>query len=111
MKTILFFIAAIFAFSCSSPKHNWKLVWSDEFDYTGLPDSNKWSYDTLGNTSGWGNNEAQYYTAAQKKNAWVDEGILRITAHIENLEGKEYSSARLITKGKGDWLYGKIEVR
>ncbi|WP_373446583.1 hypothetical protein, partial [Salmonella enterica] len=28
---------------------NWKLVWDEEFDYTGLPDSTKWSYDTAGN--------------------------------------------------------------
>ena len=36
----------------------WKLVWSDEFNYNGLPDSTKWNYDVGGN--GWGNNELQY---------------------------------------------------
>jgi len=37
----------------------YELVWSDEFDYTGLPDSAKWKYDTEGNEAGWGNKEAQ----------------------------------------------------
>ena len=45
------------------------MVWSDEFDYSGLPDSTKWNYDTEGNDAGWGNNEAQYYTEANEKNA------------------------------------------
>ena len=41
---------------------NYTLVWSDEFDYSGLPDSSLWTYDMEGNAAGWGNNEAQYYT-------------------------------------------------
>ena len=55
---------------------DWKLVWSDEFDYTGLPDSTKWSYDTEGNAWGWGNNEKQFYTKADKRNGWVENGML-----------------------------------
>lgn len=90
---------------------DYELVWSDEFNYSGLPDSKKWSYDTGGNASGWGNNEAQHYTADRLKNAEVKNGFLNITAVKEDFEGKKYTSARLITKGKGDWLYGKIEVR
>src|ERR1700733_9110815 len=51
-------------------KHpGWKLVWSDEFNYNGLPDSAKWNYDTGGN--GWGNNELEYYTAKRPENARV----------------------------------------
>ena len=87
------------------------LVWSDEFSYTGLPDASKWSYDTEGNAWKWGNNEAQYYTANRLKNAEVKDGYLYITAHKEDYEGFSYTSARLITKGKGDWLYGRIEVK
>jgi beta-glucanase (GH16 family) len=90
---------------------NYELVWSDEFSYTGLPDSKKWSYDTDGNASGWGNNEAQYYTNGQLKNSEVKDGYLYINAIKENVEGKKYTSARLITKSKGDWLYGKVEIR
>lgn len=83
------------------------LVWSDEFDYEGLPDDAKWNYDVGG--SGWGNNELQYYTS--NKNAYVKDGNLVIEARKEENGGMEYTSARMVTKGKGDWLYGKIEVK
>ena len=92
----------------NTPKE-WKLVWSDEFDYTGLPDSRKWSYDVGGN--GWGNRESQYYTNARLENARVENGKLIIEARRERFLGNDYTSARLITKGKGDWTYGRIEVR
>lgn len=113
LSTFIFFVAGL-TFSAKSQQTKpeaWQLVWSDEFDYNGLPDSKKWSYDTQGNASGWGNNEAQHYTSGQLKNAEVKDGFLYITARKEDTEGKKYSSARLITKGKGDWLYGKVEVR
>jgi beta-glucanase (GH16 family) len=84
------------------------LVWSDEFDYTGLPDSDKWGYDVGG--GGWGNNEDQYYTENRTENARVENGHLIIEARKESYENREYTSARLVTRGKGDWLYGRIEV-
>jgi len=90
---------------------DYELVWSDEFNYSGLPDNNKWSYDTDGNASGWGNNEAQYYTSERLKNSEVKDGFLNINAIKEDFQGKKYTSARLVTRSKGDWLYGKIEVR
>lgn len=93
------------------PTGDYELVWSDEFNYSGLPNSQKWSYDTDGNASGWGNNEAQYYTNARLKNSEVKDGLLYINAIKEDFEGKKYTSARLVTRQKGDWLYGKIEVR
>ncbi len=89
----------------------WKLIWSDEFSISGLPDSTKWNYDTRGNEYGWGNNELQWYTVANPENAWISNGILKITARHEPTHGKEYSSARLTTKNKGDWKYGKFEIR
>ncbi|MCT4603630.1 MAG: glycoside hydrolase family 16 protein [Marinifilum sp.] len=92
-----------------SGKKDYQLVWSDEFDYSGLPDSTKWIYDTEGNFDGWGNNELQYYTSGKRENAWVDNGILYITACKEKYKEKEYTSARL--NSKADWLHGKIEVR
>ena len=58
------------------------LVWSDEFDRTGLPDSTKWGYDTGG--SGGGNNEAEYYTDARLKNAHCDGSHLVISAIRED---------------------------
>jgi len=85
----------------------YELVWSDEFDYEGLPDESKWGYDVGG--SGWGNQELQYYTS--DSNAWVKDGLLTIECRKEEKEGKDYTSARLVTRGKGDWLYGRIEVR
>jgi len=88
-----------------------KLVWSDEFSTDGLPDSTKWSYDTKGNATGWGNNEAQYYTSARLKNSEVKDGFLNINAIKEDFQGFKYTSARLVTRTKGDWLYGRIEIK
>lgn len=85
---------------------NYRLVWSDEFDYEGKPDETKWSYDVGG--SGWGNQELQYYT--DDGNAWVEDGKLIIECREEEKEGCEYTSARLVTRGKGDWTYGKFEI-
>ncbi|MDG5800916.1 glycoside hydrolase family 16 protein [Marinilabiliaceae bacterium ANBcel2] len=96
---------------CANQSDSWTLVWSDEFNYEGLPDNTKWSYDTDGNAYGWGNNELQYYTTKRDSNAYVDGEHLYITAHNEKYKGFDYTSARLITKEKGDWLYGKIEVK
>ncbi|MFZ4058022.1 MAG: glycoside hydrolase family 16 protein [Ferruginibacter sp.] len=98
-------------FSCSASKISaqYKLVWSDEFNYTGLPDSSKWTSETGGH--GWGNNELQYYTAGRLENARVENGQLIIEARKENFAGSAYTSARLITRDKAVWKYGKIEVR
>ena len=91
-----------------------RLVWSDEFGYTGLPDSSKWGYDR-GNgcpdLCGWGNNEQQFYTVSRLENARVENGYLTIEARQEAMGGNPYTSARLVTKQKGEWLYGRIEVR
>ena len=95
--------------SCASSKKGWKLVWKDEFNYTGLPDSSKWNYDVGGN--GWGNNERQYYTKADTTNAKVQNGKLIITAKKQQKENNSYTSARLVSKYKGDWLYGRIEIK
>jgi beta-glucanase (GH16 family) len=94
-------------FAYDYDKLTYDLIWADEFEQDGLPDETKWNYDVGG--SGWGNNELQYYTS--DKNAYVADGNLVIEARKEELEGMEYTSARLVTRDKGDWLYGKIEVR
>lgn len=83
-------------------------TWSDEFDYSGAPNTAKWGYDIGGD--GWGNNELQYYTNSIN-NASVGNGVLTITARKEKMEGKDYTSARVISKGKGDFLYGRFEVK
>lgn len=108
----LWTVALVCMLSCAGgQKETYKLVWADEFEYTGLPDSTRWSFDTEGNAWGWGNNEAQHYTRAMESNARVANGILSITALKEPVGGKEFASARLISKHKGDWLYGKFEIR
>ena len=98
----LFSILAIDSIGCE------KLVWSDEFDYEGRPDLQKWGYDIGGN--GWGNNELQYYTNSTN-NAFVKDGYLTIKAIKESFQGSSYTSARLVTKNTGDWKYGKFEIR
>jgi beta-glucanase (GH16 family) len=105
----VFSFSTLFSFSAKHPSQKWNLVWSDEFNYTGLPDPSKWNYDVGG--GGWGNHELEYYTKNQAENARVENGNLIIEARKEKFEGNNYTSARLVTKGKGDWQYGRIEVR
>lgn len=95
----------------------WRLVWADEFDVDGLPDPAKWDYDTERNQGGWHNKELQYYARARRENSEVRSGKLFIAARNEALAtmpdygGQQYSSARLLTRGKASWTYGFIEVR
>ena len=91
-----------------------KLVWSDEFNKNGLPDSMKWSYDRgrgCPELCGWGNNEPQFYTWNRKENARVENGELIIEARKESYEGSPYTSAKIKSKQKGDWTYGRFEIR
>ena len=88
---------------------SWKLVWSDEFNSDGLPDAAKWGYDV--GSHGWGNKELQNYTDRRKENARVENGVLIIEALRDGNESQPYSSARLVTKNKGDWTYGRFEIR
>jgi len=84
------------------------LVFSDEFNTDGAPDSSKWGYDI--GAGGWGNAEAQYYTN-NSGNVIVQGGNLKITAKAENLSGSNYTSARLKSENKFEFTYGKVEVR
>jgi beta-glucanase (GH16 family) len=86
---------------------DWELVWSDEFDNTAI-DTSKWTYD-IGNW-GWGNNELQYYTQNRQENARIENGVLLIEARKNDM-GQAWTSARLTTRGKVSFLYGKIEFR
>ncbi|MBN2414000.1 family 16 glycosylhydrolase [candidate division KSB1 bacterium] len=92
----------------STDGKEWQLVWSDEFDGSGIPDTSKWTFD-IGNW-GWGNNEPQYYTENRLENARRENGRLIIEARKDDL-GQEWTSARLTTRGKVSFLYGKIEFR
>lgn len=92
-----------------APALTYQLVWSDEFNTDGMPDTTKWSYDVGGN--GWGNNELEYYTNARPENARITGGILVIEARKESFGGRNYTSARLLTRNKAKWTYGKFEIR
>ncbi|MDD5150478.1 MAG: glycoside hydrolase family 16 protein [Flavobacterium sp.] len=83
-------------------------IWSDEFDTNGTPDSSKWGYD-LG-AGGWGNNESQYYTN-RPENVIVSNGTLKINTIKESYSGSNYTSTRLLSKGKFSFKYGKVEFR
>ncbi|MFM2360840.1 MAG: hypothetical protein RLY16_2833 [Bacteroidota bacterium] len=108
---VLFLIINMAAFAQEGFK---KLVWADEFNSNGLPDSSKWDYDRgrgCPQNCGWGNHELQYYTWNRLENARVADGILTIEARKEKYEGADYTSARMVTRNKGDWKYGRVEVR
>lgn len=126
MTNILLYVIVLLASSCSKKStggggvftsqppvdKNWQFeanpVWSDEFDVAGLPNNTKWGYDLGG--GGWGNNELQNYTNTSE-NAKIENGNLVITAKKESSGSMSYSSARLVSKNKGDFLYGRIEAR
>jgi len=85
----------------------WELAWSEEFNYEGLADEDKWNYET-GFVR---NREKQYYTKARSENARVEDGCLIIESRKEEYEKGQYTSASLHTWHKAQWLYGRIEVR
>ncbi len=84
----------------------YELVWSDEFNGTEL-DTSFWQFQTGGNNS---NNELQYYTD-RTENLEVKDGFLTITAREEQYQGSDYTSARINTRDKFSFKYGKIEAR
>jgi len=88
-----------------SPK--WELVWEDNFDVPGLPDSTVWNYE-----EGYvRKNEVQYYTKNRLENARIEEGNLVIEARKDNWEGDSVTSASINTYGKKSMLFGRVEVR
>ncbi len=107
MVRILLLFSVLIPFTIQAAQ--WQLMWADEFDYQGLPDQSRWGYDVGG--SGWGNEELQYYTSERSENARVENGYLLITARKEVYGTNNYTSARLVTKNKGDWQYCRVEVR
>src|SRR6476620_9662484 len=107
MKNLLVMLSVVAAVSCNAQPSvdkpgtkKLKLVWSDEFDKPGSPDSTKWNYDLGNGCPGncyWGNNELQYYTN-EKKNVRVEGGNLILEAHKEKRGDREYTSTRIISK-------------
>ncbi len=83
------------------------LLWSDEFDVDGAPNTSNWTYDLGTGDNGWGNNESQTYTN-DSGNVVVEGGILKITAKAEN---GGYTSARIKSQDVFEFTYGRVEVR
>jgi beta-glucanase (GH16 family) len=86
------------------------IFWSEEFNINGAPDPAKWGYDLGTGNNGWGNKEKQYYTS-RPENAIVQNGVLKIMLLKESYSGSNYTSARLQSKGKFAFKYGKVEIR
>jgi beta-glucanase (GH16 family) len=116
-KNLLILSSLLVMMSCSQDEKQQvitktKLVMADEFNINGVPDPAIWSFEigTGPNGDGWGNNEFQYYTD-RSENSIVEDGMLKITAQKELFLGSPYTSARILTKGKIDQKYGRIEAR
>jgi beta-glucanase (GH16 family) len=121
---ILFLVISFFTLTyCSDDESNpvnenddsinlegYTLVWNDEFNGSSI-DNKKWEHEVNGH--GGGNNELQYYTP-KDDNSYVKDGKLFIVAIKEQFTGpdgtRDYTSARMRTLNRGDWLYGRIEV-
>ena len=95
--TILLVIKGLNLFSqeqAETPDRKWKLVWSDEFNYAGLPDDTKWSYEN-GFIRGV---EKQLYTVKRKENVTVQNGYLVITGKKESVENPNYQFKKDVNK-------------
>ncbi len=122
MKGLITLLGFLVVTTSATAADKWTLKWSDEFEYTGLPDPKRWT-----NEVGFiRNQEAQFYTAGRQENARVENGILIIEARKERLanpgfvpgsknphraEFAEVSSASLTTRGIANARYGRVEVR
>lgn len=84
----------------------YNLVWRDEFEGTEL--SSDWTFEIGTGNNGWGNNELQFY---RRENTTVRDGYLIIEAKRENFSGRQYTSSRIVTMGKQNFRYGRIDVR
>ena len=85
-----------------------RMIWSDEFNIDGAPDTNKWTLQLWG--PGRVNNELQSYTN-RPENVIVEGGVLKIKAIREKYGSGDFTSARLESNGKFDFTYGKIVIR
>ena len=92
---------------CFTAQGKDRLVWWDDFEGT-EPDTTRWSYVIW--PPYWSNRELQSYTHSSE-NVRIENGCLVITARKEADGEAAYTSGRLVTKSKGDWKYGKVEVR
>jgi len=129
MKRYALFGALVLAPLAAPPaaaEDGWQMVWADEFEAAKI-DRAKWRFEV--DCWGGGNDERQCYTKSGR-NAGIENGTLVITARYERTTGlalpehlragsatpeaeatRQFSSAKLTTRGKAAWRYGKVEVR
>lgn len=100
-------LATNYIYDHEAIKKDYKLVFKDEFNKKGAPDSKYWRYDLGG--GGWGNGEKQYYTN-DSKNVKIENGFLKITVLKEQKETNDYTSARIMTTEEASFMYGKWEI-
>lgn len=105
-------LACLLACACvlvraQNKPQKWKLVWEEDFKGTKL-DTTRWNYEV--NDQGGGNHELQYYTA-RHTNAYVNGGLLHIRCLKEDYLTRHYTSARITTRHKADFTFGKMEIR
>ncbi|NQZ78797.1 MAG: glycoside hydrolase family 16 protein [Ekhidna sp.] len=116
MKRILF-LPLILALGCGEtaelPNRDYSLVWEDNFngEQGTSPSVDNWNFEVGTGQNGWGNNELQYYTNRPENASMDGEGNLVITAIEEAFEGSGFTSARITTKGKQEFTYGRFEAR
>ncbi|WP_158846653.1 family 16 glycosylhydrolase [Algibacter sp. L1A34] len=115
LKTSLFVLPMLVITSCATDDTQTvakftDLVMQDEFDANGALDGSIWDFNIGNGENGWGNNELQYYTN-RAENAVVQNGVLIMTANKESFQGSDYTSARILTKGKFEQTYGRFEAR
>jgi len=91
----------------------WQIIWQDEFEgpQGQSPDSTRWTYDTWGNDSGWGNNQLEFNSNRPENVSLDSEGHLAIVAREESYEGLNYTSARIKTQGLFEATFGRFEAR
>lgn len=105
MKKLLLLLIVTCHFSWAQQTER-QLVWEENFNGSQLNESN-WNFE-LGNgcpNCGWGNNERQLYTTTNHR---LKDGKLIITAQKKD---SIYTSTRITTAGKKEFLYGRIEAR
>jgi len=95
---------------CDDDPQEWQLVWQDEFDGPAgqLPDASRWRFD-IG--SGWGNDQLEYDTDRPSNASLDGAGSLAITARREVYQARNYTSARINTRGTFEAATGRFEAR
>lgn len=123
MKALMIAVCILTLLGNAAHSEEWKLVWSDEFDYEGLPNPAKWDFE-----EGFiRNKEMQYYTRSRKVNVRVENGVLVIEVRREDFKNPQYkagskhwkeqrevahyTSGSINTLGKAAFKYGRVEVR